>query len=491
MKRFLAALAAACFACMPGLPARAAPAVGTEILQFAPRLHAAGALQARRRLLASLRALGLAPHRFSVLPMVVVSGTPAQLTRARSLPGVLYAHPAQRLKLLLDKSVPLVYRGPPAPVRAANGGGSGIRVAIVDTGIDGLHPDLGSRVLENIRFVAGAEVRCPTACSTDDNGHGTEVAGVVAGPGRPGGLLAGMTPGADLVGLTWDTTKSPLDAVALDAFDYVLAHPELNIRVVNNSWENANVHGHFDPTDAINQATKILHDAGVTVVFGAGNNGQGLPAAGQPYGSSNCIDGDPNGKDCAFSTYAGAPWVISVAAGSEITAGSAPEDQGLWIGSARGDPRPDRVAGIDVRYQPTLTAPGELIMTTAATVGQSFKCVVLCSNAMQPFYAQDSGTSLAAPHVSGAITLLQSAARTKLGRYLTPDEVKRVLVEGAAPMTKPWSEPPPCDTVTELTGICPVGPQTGHFAPWEVGAGYLDVPGALRALDRLVEDEQS
>src|SRR4051794_13918395 len=205
MKRFLAALAAACFACTPGLPARAAPAVGTEILQFAPRPHAAGALHAGHRLETSLRALGLAPHRFAVLPMVVVAGPPAQLARARALPGVLYAHPAQRLKLMLDKSVPLVYRGPAEPVRAANGGGSGIRVAIIDTGIDGLHPDLGSRVLENIRFVAGEEVRCPAACSTDDNGHGTEVAGVVAGPGRPDGLLAGMTPGADLVGLTWDT----------------------------------------------------------------------------------------------------------------------------------------------------------------------------------------------------------------------------------------------------------------------------------------------
>lgn len=491
------ALAAVLLGLAPSV-ASATGASGTEILQFAkhpgPR-----AAQTGRALAGSLRELGIEARGFSVLPMIVVSGTRAELAVARALPGVLYAHPASRLRFLLDKSVPLVYDGPPQPVRDANGGGRGVRVAIVDTGIDGLHPDLGSRVVENVRFLTDTEtegtngqpnglglpaaqvaVTCPAACNTDDSGHGTNVAGIVAGPGRPDGLLAGMTPEAELVGLAIDS-QNPLDWYALAAFDHVLAHPELGIRVVNNSWSQE-VNGRFDPTNAINQGTRMLHDAGIAVVFAAGNGGQGNPAPGQPAGSSNCIDG--GATDCAISMYGSAPWTIMVAGGYLIPDGSRAEDQMLYALSSRGDPRPDRVGGIDVRYEPTLTAPAEDIMTTAAATSP-IKCAGICRHNDQPLYTSGSGTSFAAPHVSGAIALLQTAARARLGRFLTADEVKAVLVEGATPMVRPFSESSTCGLIAQAAGMCPPQTPGTAFASWQVGAGYLSVPGALRAIDRL------
>jgi hypothetical protein len=112
---------------------------------------------------------------------------------------------------------------------------------------------------------------------------------------------------------------------------------------------------------------------------------------------------------------------------------------------------------------------------------------------------------MAAPHVAGAIALLQSAARRELGRDLTPAEVKRVLVAGAAPMTRPFAEQGGCDYLDGVVTGC--DPGTCHavsealgcewedrprrpYAPWQVGAGYLDVPGALRALHALARPAQ-
>jgi len=513
--RLCAAVAAAtALLAAPASAPAAAPQV-TEILRYAPASapDSAGALADGRRLVAGLRRLGLRPRGFAVLPMVVVRGTPAQLRRARALPEVVHAQRARPLELLLDESVPLVFRGAPAPVRAGAGEGRGVRVAVVDTGIDGLHPHLGPRVVHNVELALDTEalgspdggpnglglppVRvaqpCPAACNTDVDGHGTHVAGIVAGMGAEGGSPEGMVPGADLVGLSISETTQSREWYALAAFDYLLAHPELGVRVVNNSWKVAA--DRFDPGDPVNQATRMLHDAGMTVVFAAGNSGQGTPAPGQPEGSSNCIDG---GLACALSFQAVAPWAIAVAAGDRVAPGS-PSDQHLAPFSSRGDPRPHRVGGVDVTYAPTLTAPGTSILSTAATT-VPLRCVGLCHDTQQPLYTVNQGTSMAAPHVSGAIALLQTAARSVLGRELTPDEVKRVLVRGAAPMTKPFAEQGGCDYLDGVVTGC--DPGTCHavdealgceweeraarpYAEWQVGAGYLDVPGALRAAHGL------
>ena len=511
-------LAAAMIAPVPG--AAAAPR-STEVLQYAPTPDAPGAERAGRRLVAGLRQLGLAPRGFEALPMVVVRGTPAQVRRARRLPGVLYHHRAgRRLELALDRSVPLVFRGPAAPVRAANGGGNGVRVAVIDTGVDGLHPHLGSRVVHNVEFALDSEwvgtessgnglglppavvaAACPAPCNTDQHGHGTHVAGIVAGEGYGDARYEGMTPGAEIVGLAISDANSSLDWYALAGLDYVLAHPELGVRVVNNSWIVPT--DRFDPTDPINQATKMLHDAGIVVVFGAGNGGEGTPPPGGPAGSSNCIDG--NRTTCAISMQASAPWAISVAAGTRIN-GGAPEDQALASFSSRGDPRPHTVDGIDVSYVPTLTAPGTAIASTGSTGAVSLPpqqpCAERCGAPEGLFYTQLQGTSMAAPHVAGAVALLQTAAQARLGRALTPDEAKRLLTEGAAGPLMKVEDTVECsvqlspEDVPIKFGVCDrsclevrppdeCGERTVPYANWEVGAGYLDVPGALRALEAL------
>jgi hypothetical protein len=90
---------------------------------------------------------------------------------------------------------------------------------------------------------------------------------------------------------------------------------------------------------------------------------------------------------------------------------------------------------------------------------------------------------MAAPHVTGAIAVIQQAAVAQLGARLNPDEVKALLQETAAPLTKVdgyWDWPCP-DVIacgSDVDGT------TGQvYADWQAGAGALDVDAALRAVE--------
>lgn len=101
-------------------------------------------------------------------------------------------------------------------------------------------------------------------------GHGTHVAAIAGGTGAAsGGKYTGVAPGADLIGV------SVGDALfifwILAGFDWILENRELyNIQVVNNSW---GTEGAYDASDPVNEATRALRDAGIAIVFAAGNSG--------------------------------------------------------------------------------------------------------------------------------------------------------------------------------------------------------------------------
>jgi subtilisin family serine protease len=101
-----------------------------------------------------------------------------------------------------------------------------------------------------------------------------------------------------------------------------------------------------------------------------------------------------------------------------------------------------------------------------------------------------SGTSMASPHVAGAVAVLQSYAKAKLGRLLSPDEVKQVLVASAQPMTKKdllWDWP--CgsnDLIFVGCGEVQADGMTGRpYVDWQAGAGGMDVTAAFGAVDGL------
>jgi serine protease AprX len=152
--------------------------------------------------------------------------------------------------------------------------GSGIGVAVIDSGV-AAHDDLAGangapRVDRFVDFVNGQDD------AYDDYGHGTHVAGIIAGNGTDsGGARSGIAPGARLVVLkVLDSYGSGYISDVIDALDYVVTNKdELNIRVVNLSIATG-VYESFE-TDPLTVAAEQVVKQGVVVVAAAGNSGRG------------------------------------------------------------------------------------------------------------------------------------------------------------------------------------------------------------------------
>jgi serine protease AprX len=347
--------------------------------------------------------------RYRALPVVAVTATRRQLVSVSRLPAVRSVYGNRTLQTTSDP-----YLAPAGADRVArdteltgfNAGlplsGRGVTVAVIDTGLDGTHGDFAGRVAQNVKLADTQSlsvgftypVGFENVPNTDQAyGHGTFVAGMIAGDGaRSGGAYKGVAPGAKLVGLSaGDLTLFHV----LAGFDYLLAHPELGVRVVNCSFSAETV---YDENDPVNVATRMLYERGVNVVFSAGNTGPGLHT---------------------LNPYAAAPWVISV--------GTTDQRGRLAAFSARG-----RVVG--AAAHPTLVAPGVNVvglrssgvsLVGAAGVTSSRRL----SAAESLYYTTGTGTSFSAPQAAGVIALMLEA-----NPGLTPPEVRDILQRTATPL---------------------------------------------------------
>jgi serine protease AprX len=283
--------------------------------------------------------------------------------------------------------------------------GSGIGVAVIDSGITSWHDDLsrqgsGQRVTHFVDFVNGQ------ATPYDDNGHGTHVAGVIAGNGYDTyGARAGIAPGANLIGLkVLDARGGGYISNVIAALDYAIAHKaELNIRVVNLSV-GAAVTSSYD-VDPLTLSAKSAVDAGIVVVVAAGNLGKN--AAGQTqYG--------------AITAPGNAPWVLTVG-GSNHQGTFARHDDIVGRYSSRGP------TAIDFAAKPDLVAPGTgtISLSDPTSTFYATKTQQLVSGtrstSYKPYLAL-TGTSMAAPVVAGSVALMLQANPS-----LTPNAVKAIL----------------------------------------------------------------
>ncbi|HEV3485786.1 MAG TPA: S8 family peptidase [Vicinamibacterales bacterium] len=291
--------------------------------------------------------------------------------------------------------------------------GAGIGVAVVDSGITSWHDDLtysgtstavrtvnGQRVAAFVDFVQGR------SSTYDDHGHGTHVSGIIAGNGYDTrGARAGIAPAAHLVGLkVLDHQGRGRISDVIAALGWVVQNRSAyNIRVANLSVGAAVTESYN--TDPLTLAAKQAVQAGIVVVTAAGNLGKN--ALGQPqYGG--------------ITAPGNAPWVLTVGASS--TQGTPTRvDDVIALYSSRGP------TAIDYGAKPDLVAPGTGVVSlsdptsTLYSTKSAYLLKGTVATAYKP-YLSLSGTSMAAPVVSGTVALMLQA-----NPNLTPNMVKAIL----------------------------------------------------------------
>jgi len=302
--------------------------------------------------------------------------------------------------------------------------GRGVTVAVLDSGV-AADPDLvtpASRILASVNFADQRSV-------ADPGGHGTHVAGIIAGNGtRSAGEFVGIAPQANIVDVrVLSSTGSGRISSVVRGIEWVLAHRvAYNIRVINLSFGAPTPTSYR--TDPMSAAVEIAWRRGLVVVAAAGNSGPNRDTVASP------------GID---------PYVITVGAA---------DDHGTVT------PRDDTLAPFsswgtaDSNAKPDLLAPGRRIVSIRVQ-GSALDTlfpdhVVVAHNGST--YLRLSGTSMATPVVSGAVALLLQAQPS-----LSPDQVKALVVG----TTQPFGQ----DSGTALPD-----PAAG-------GTGLLDALAAVQA----------
>ncbi len=300
--------------------------------------------------------------------------------------------------------------------------GNGIGVAVIDSGIT-THSDLGGRVLVNFDFnpsVSGA---------SDGYGHGTAVAGIIAGDGSAShGQYIGIAPQANLINLRVNdgSGAAPTSTIMNAILWAVENRAAYNIRVLNLSLSSSVQESYR--TSPIDAAVEYAWFKGIVVVVAAGNNG-------------------PN---TARYAPANDPFVITVGATDDNGTASIADDR-LATFSSFG-PTQDGFA------KPDFVAPGRHIVTTLAA-GSSF-ALDHPTHVVGSKYIQLSGTSMAAPMVSGVAALyLESHPGVR------PGQLKALLRATARPLTMAGTGAGYPDAARAITYPTTVGNADHGIAP--------------------------
>jgi subtilisin family serine protease len=293
--------------------------------------------------------------------------------------------------------------------------GKGVGVAIIDSGINGAHDDLNrsasgasSRRIAHFKDFT-REISSNLWFSdhaTDDYGHGTHVAGIIAGSGYDSnGRRMGIAPGAKLLGLkVLDGEGHGYVSDVIAAIDYAVAvRSTYNVRVINLSVASGVFESYWN--DPLTLAAKRAAEAGIVVVAAAGN--LGLDASGRPQWGGVTSPGN-------------APWVLTVGASSHQ--GTARRSDDVVANFSSHGP-----TWLDFAAKPDIVAPGvgiESLSDPRSMLYGLLKPYLL--NGLIPVgykpYLSLSGTSMATPVVAGTVALMLEA-----NPQLTPNAVKAIL----------------------------------------------------------------
>jgi serine protease AprX len=371
-------------------------------------------------------------------------------------PQVLGISPDRTLFGQLDSAVPAIG----ADIAFSSGWtGEGVGIAVVDSGISSGHADIKGRVVRAENFVANET-------TTDDlYGHGTHVAIAAAGNGSASTganttvTFRGVAPRAHLINLrVLDATGQGSASSVIAAIDRAIELKNVyNIRVLNLSLGRSIFESYT--LDPLCNAIERTWKAGIVVVVAAGNNGRSSLNGESGYGT--------------ISSPGNSPYAITVGAMRDMGTASRADDL-MASYSSKGPTLIDHIA------KPDLVAPGNRVvsgMNHAAVLRTAFPDNVVSlsyyrignASASSSLYFRLSGTSIAAPLVSGAAALI-----LQQHPELRPDQVKARLMKTAT------TRFPATSTLTDsATGAA----YSVTYDLFTVGAGYLDIQAALNNHD--------
>lgn len=393
--------------------------------------------------------------------------TASALAELESDPEVVYISPDRALHgtAISSPSPMLDYHTDTAnaPAAWARGlDGSGIGVAVIDSGIADM-PDLHGRkfaVAFSQNFVTRGMVS-DGASSADPYGHGSHVAGIIAGSGTKSSganyvyTFKGVAPGVNLISLrVLDQNGQGSDSQVIAAIQTAIRLKNIyNIRVINLSVGR----GVFDSylVDPLCKAVEQAWAAGIVVVVAAGNEGRNNSAGTHGYGTVTAPGNDP--------------YVITV--GAMNTMGTADRTDDVPTSyTSKGPTLWDHI------IKPDLVAPGNRTISLY-NAGETLANELPNNPVPNSAYTKNgnsshsdtyfylSGTSMAAPMVSAAAALLLEKKPT-----LTPDQIKARLMKTA------FKNLIPASVATDATTGQTFNLQSDIFT---VGAGYLDIQAAL------------
>jgi subtilisin-like proprotein convertase family protein len=400
-------------------------------------------------------------------PQLLVKPAPDSLSAIARLTAVqtieLY-HPPQLLNDLTRVQVGLAPDG--ASANYLDLSGTNVLVSIADSGIDVTHPDLQGRVFGDT----------PTVLS-DLVGHGTHVAGTIAGDGSQSGSVKspppgsgananfrGMAPAAELFVVPFSAmpeVSRPLNDTYLQetaaSTNIMMSKRGSAPMVSNNSWGYTGANEYDSSSASFDAAARdALPDMPgsqpLMFVFAAGNSGNGTDAGNggdidsipSPANAKNVIAvgalehlrnivnaGITTNEDGSISTNV--PFLGLTDSSNQVTAFSSRGNTGIGT------------EGVFGRFKPDLVVPGAFIVSTRSkdwrlendvfTNSAQYQVLKELNDSLAPSYRYESGTSQAAPTISGILALMQEFFEQRLPSGLrhtnSPALMKALLINGA------------------------------------------------------------
>jgi thermitase len=308
-------------------------------------------------------------------------------------------------------------------------GSSSVVVAVIDSGVDGTHPDLSSKLVAGWNFVAN------NSDTTDDLGHGTAVAGTLA---------AASNNGIGVAGVSWKTMIMPL--LVVDSTDYA-SYSNMATAIQYAADHGAQIInlsvGGSSPSSALQSAVNYAWSKGLTIFASAMNNSSSAPM--YPAACTNVLAvsaTDVGDVLASFSDYGN--WIALSAPGNNILTTNQGGGYGYWYGTSFSSPIAAGVAALALAVNPSLnnSALTNLLEQNSDQVGGAGYSMSFGWGRVNAYRAVTAALSLLTPATisiaPGSVTLSGGQAQ-----QFTP-----TITGGSSTLTVAWSMSPAVGTLS-------------------------------------------